>query len=57
MKKTVFALLSLCLLFSCGLSRNESEEHVYTLNVDEAEKKGFSSMFDSVAYIPMETTE
>ena len=30
---------------------------VYTLNVDEAEKKGFSSMFDSVAYIPLETTD
>ena len=57
MGKTVLILLNLCLLFSCGLSQNENEEHVYVINVDEAEKKGFSSMFDSVAYIPLETTD
>ncbi len=57
MKLNVTILLIFCFLCSCHPAQNENTGFVYTLNVDEAEIKGFSSMFDSVAYIPLETTD
>lgn len=57
MKKSVTLLFVLCFLFSCRSSRNENTENVYTINVDEAQKSDFYSMFDSMTYIPLETIE
>lgn len=57
MKKSVTLLFVLCFLFSCRSSRNEKTENAYTINVDEAQKSDFYSMFDSMTYIPLETIE
>ena len=57
MKKFVFILLSFCFLFSCHQFQNRSIGLVYVVNVDEAQKSDFYSMFDSVAYISLETID
>ena len=55
MKKSITLLLTICFLFSCRSSRDGNAEHIYIVNVDEAQDSEFYSMFDSVAYIPLET--
>lgn len=57
MKKSVTLLFVLCFLFSCRSSWDGNAEHVYAINIDEAQKNEFYSIFDSVAYIPLETME
>ena len=57
MKKSVTLLFVLCFLFSCRSSWDGNAEHVYAINIDEAQKSDFYSMFDSVTYIPLETME
>lgn len=57
MQKIVIVLFTLCLLFSCTSSHNKNVEHVYIVNVDEAQKSEFYSVFDSITYIPLETID
>ena len=57
MKKSVTLLFVLCFLFSCRSSWDGNAEHVYAINIDEAQKNEFYSIFDSMTYIPLETIE
>lgn len=47
MERLISILLLLGLLSSCHLSRQENAHRLYTVNVDEARKDDFCSMFDN----------
>lgn len=57
MKESIIILLAFCFLASCQSSRNENVGQVYVIDVDEAQEKDFYFMFDTLAYIPLETID
>lgn len=57
MKKYILVFLNIFLLISCYSSHNKKDEHVYVVNLNEAVKEDFYSVFDSITYISLETVE
>lgn len=60
MLKNIIMKCLYCILFIfsfLGCENSENEERVYIVNMDEAQKDDLHSMYEHVAYVPLETTE